>query len=269
MKLSNLLQNSKINWTSFLVEEDGRSYGDRDTFNISSRDFLAFAKKDYYFLNEQGLINALSNAKRAIDCQLDWILYYLGYDYLKFDEKTYPNIRAVIDEFESENEKLNDTTFKLKFIQAMEIAPSFLVSKIRLLRNKLEHEYVIPKKKEVREALDIAELFINATENVVYSNICQSFRISNNIDSETGILIKEIYCVDFHVSNSKNIEVRLCMKEEQLVENITSKDEEYVFLLKAMVSHNFCYLTKAFGKSIDIRNIKYKAILMDEDIMFP
>ncbi|WP_072743125.1 hypothetical protein [Sporanaerobacter acetigenes] len=91
----------KIDWTNFFVEEDCRCYDDELKFDISSKDFLIFAKGDYYCSTKQGLTNALSNAKRAIDCQVDWIISYLGYDYLKFNDATYPNIDNIINEYES------------------------------------------------------------------------------------------------------------------------------------------------------------------------
>lgn len=269
MKLSDLLQKSKVDWTNFFIEEDERVCDDTDKFDISSKDFLNFAKKDYKCLNKQGMINALCNAKRAIDCQVDWILDYLGYEYLKFSEEVYPNIKNLITEFELENGVLSDTSFKLKFLQAMEISPAFLLSKIRLLRNKLEHEYTVPKVEEVKEALEVAELFINATKNVVYSEICHKFMFSSNFDNRGLLREKDFYYVDFDLSGDKKITVELCNSEREITKNITSTDEEYVFLIKAMVSHDFSYLPKAFGKKIDNKYIKYCAILMGEKVMFP
>jgi len=36
---------------------------------------------------------------------------------------------------------------KLRLIQVLEIAPTFLISQIREIRNKLEHEYILPNEK--------------------------------------------------------------------------------------------------------------------------
>ncbi|MBZ9624732.1 hypothetical protein G9F71_017930 [Clostridium sp. FP2] len=257
MKLNKLADKFKIDWTNFLIIEDCRFYNDQSVFDISSKDFLTFAKGDYYCSNKQGLINALSNAKRAIDCQVDWIITYLGYDYLKFNGENYPNINNIIGEFESQNETFKDIPYKLKFVQSMEIAPAFLVSKIRSLRNKLEHEYAIPKKQDVKEAVEIAELFINATENIVRSNICSSFQFGSNFDNETLEFNDTNYYIDFDITEHKNINIRIFNSEEKISETIIPTDEEYVFFIKAMVSHEFRYLAKAFGKTIDNKHIKY------------
>jgi hypothetical protein len=264
-----MLKKLKIDWTNFLILESSRSYDDKIKFDISPKDFLSFAKQDFNLSNRHGMINALCNAKRAIDCQVDWILVYLGYDYLKFNQEAHPNIKDIIDQYESENEKLNDIPFKLKFIQAMGIAPLFLVSKIRLLRNKLEHEYFLPKKEEVKEALEVAELFINATYNVVYSSICTEISFGSNFDSEKLDFIEEHYYVEFNVSTDKSIHVMILGLEERIKEIITVKDLEYVFMIKAMVSHDFYYLTKAFNQKIEKKYIKYTGSLFDEEVIFP
>ncbi len=44
------------------------------------------------------------------------------------------------------------------------MAPGGLVSDVRLLRNKLEHYYSIPSEIEAGRAIEIAELFVAATE---------------------------------------------------------------------------------------------------------
>ena len=61
-----------------------------------------------------------------------------------------------------------DVAFKLKIIQSLNLAPAFLVSKIRNLRNRLEHYYELPDNKDVREALDIAELFLKTLTGMTH-----------------------------------------------------------------------------------------------------
>lgn len=143
MKLDDL--KIKINWNSFYIVQDCTSYSNNINFDLTPEDFLNFAKEDYQNLDNKGLVGVLSNSKRAIDCQIDWIISYLGFDYLNFNEKNYSNIKSLINEFEKTMDYNNTLTFKLRFIQALEIAPTFLISKIRKFRNKLEHEYIIPK----------------------------------------------------------------------------------------------------------------------------
>jgi len=57
------------------------------------------------------------------------------------------------------------------------MAPSGVISDIRTLRNKTEHEYVVPMEVDVKAAVEIAELFLSATERHLMS--VWSFRISD------------------------------------------------------------------------------------------
>ncbi len=47
-------------------------------YPIKPADFITFAKADFYKPDTQGLVNALSNAKRAIDCQADSFIDCIG-----------------------------------------------------------------------------------------------------------------------------------------------------------------------------------------------
>ncbi|GAA0177166.1 hypothetical protein SH2C18_04420 [Clostridium sediminicola] len=141
----------KINWSNFYICKDAFFYNDDVEFDLTPEDFLMFAKEDYNNLDNRGLVGVLSNSKRAIDCQVDWMISYLGFDYLNFNESNYPNIKELINKFEEGLNNKKNLSFKLRFIQALEIAPTFLISKIRNLRNKLEHEYIVPKEDEARE----------------------------------------------------------------------------------------------------------------------
>ncbi len=47
-------------------------------FDIIAEEFLEFAERDILNIGKYGLVNALSNAKRAIDCQVDKVLCCFG-----------------------------------------------------------------------------------------------------------------------------------------------------------------------------------------------
>lgn len=67
----------EIDWTRVRCIMDG---GVSFEFNqeINPRDFLSFAKEDVQSADTRGLVNALSNSKRAIDYQVDIVLDCLG-----------------------------------------------------------------------------------------------------------------------------------------------------------------------------------------------
>lgn len=71
-------------------------------FEVTPEEFLNFAKMDYKDNSKKGLVGAVTNAKRAIDCQIDWIINYLGYEYLEFNEEKYTYLFNAIREIERE-----------------------------------------------------------------------------------------------------------------------------------------------------------------------
>jgi hypothetical protein len=109
------------------------------TTKLRPTDYLRFANLDIEQDLEHQEINALSNAKRAIDCQVDNIIFTFGIK----RKRTFPEKLAVVEELGL-------------------LAPRIL-KKVVKIRNLLEHEYYHPQKAEVEDAIDIASLFIEAT----------------------------------------------------------------------------------------------------------
>lgn len=114
-------------------------------FEISPRKFLAFAESDCRGKYSHQLVNALSNMKRAIECQLDTLLYALG----------------LMHRSEKEGWSFRQKAEMLSYLGIL--APEVL-KRINKRRNLLEHEYRAPKQPEVEDGLDIARLFIEYTD---------------------------------------------------------------------------------------------------------
>jgi len=119
-------------------------------FEISAKEFLTYAKSDFKENDEKGLINALSNAKRAISNRMDEMIKLSCLQ--KNSSKNRWNIPTKMD--------------KLSAIGIF--APGLLQRKITSMRNLLEHEYIKPKdSQEVEDVIDIAELFLKSTEKYI------------------------------------------------------------------------------------------------------
>lgn len=119
-------------------------------FEISAKEFLSFAKSDFKENDEKGLINALSNAKRAISNRMDEMIK------LSFLQKI------------SLKNRWNVPTKMNKLGEIGIFVPSILQRKITSTRNLLEHEYVRPNNsQEVLDAIEIAELFLASTEKYI------------------------------------------------------------------------------------------------------
>lgn len=214
-----ILTFSKLDLTDmYLTSSSGISMSEK-IFEIQPRDFLRYAKEDFNDGNERGKINSITNAKRAIDCQLDEVLVKL----LRSSSDFKPSIRDFIDDFEIEPE----TPFKLKLINALNLAPSILISKSRTLRNKLEHEYKKPNVNEVKEALEIADLFLRSV-TAKFAMIWTDFEISDDKENEIKIQFDP---------NSNSFEFSV-FKKNQLEKTyfIQSDNIEYFYFLRLMFS---------------------------------
>src|SRR5579859_7489665 len=86
MKLKSFIEKGKLDWTNLSFATDGGT-GYPSRFEIRPDDFITFAKADFFKADTRGLVNALSNAKRAIDCQTDAFLIANGLDPDKLDKQ--------------------------------------------------------------------------------------------------------------------------------------------------------------------------------------
>ncbi len=189
----------------------------RFEFNISPKDFLKFGKKDFQTNDDRGNINCLTNSKRAIDCQTDRILAMYGIAIEKFPDAAIEFIRHTSHLNKSESRTA------LRLIQALGIAPIDLISKARLLRHKLEHYYEIPSREETKESLEVAELFVNATEHKVY--IIWSYYFGNHINGE------DMYnYIDVAFDQDKGC-FTLIDSDEEII-TITAENVLYYYFLK-------------------------------------
>ena len=75
-------QNLGINYSKIVVGLDTNDYFESTKFpyDLGPKDYLDFARLDHKEKSHRGRINATANAKRAIDCEIDWALHYLKVD---------------------------------------------------------------------------------------------------------------------------------------------------------------------------------------------
>jgi hypothetical protein len=160
-------------------------------YEVDASEFLSFAKEDLRGNSERGRVNALSNAKRAIECRMDEFL-------------TLSNFRF----FSSHHGwKL---PYKMQVLQTFGVpAPNILRSLITSKRNLLEHEYMRPKdQQEIQNIVDITELFLKATDPYVGKGYLASATVSRAQWFKPGFFAPTLFgkSMDFRESTSKKVE---------------------------------------------------------------
>lgn len=157
MNLKTFLEQGPLNLRDvYFSASDGTGYF--SSYALRPDDFLTFAKADLYTADTRGLINGLSNAKRAIDCQADSFIECLGFRTDRLDKQLGPDgVKSLAFGMTS-----SEGPLKFRFLQALGIATPSIVGRMRALRNMLEHEYKKPARRGVTDAIGIAELFVQA-----------------------------------------------------------------------------------------------------------
>ncbi|HZK95109.1 MAG TPA: hypothetical protein VFC67_12945 [Prolixibacteraceae bacterium] len=229
-KLLNILKSSKLDLTKlYLIPEYGGPLN-KSNFEICPKDFLRFAKQDLKAGDEHGYINSLTNSKRAIDCQIDEAMENLGIKSNKFN----PEFNEFLKLYNFEE----DIPVKLKIIHIINLAPSLIISKTRTLRNKLEHIYQKPKLSEVKDALDVADLFIRSIEGKFNGMLTDFyFTDENNHNEENGW--KTIISLNISFDTDKlHFKITLKRNKKTVLEEIfiDSNDKEFCGLLGVMIS---------------------------------
>jgi hypothetical protein len=113
-------------------------------FELNPEDFLERAEDDYELGGSASLLNSITNAKRAIHCQIDQVLISLGF-----------------------SPKRLNLPKKVEMLDRLGFLAPRILRKVTDARNVLEHEYSSPTLEQVEDALDLAALFIGATNRVL------------------------------------------------------------------------------------------------------
>lgn len=129
-------------------------------FDISPKNFLKYAEYDLKTEYEHHLINSLSNIKRAIDCQFDYLFYGFGL-------------------LEKSNKEKWTFPVKMNKLNNLGVISPRILRNINRKRNLLEHDYVLPNKHDVEDALDVAILFNAYTEKFLLNALteCEFYHI--------------------------------------------------------------------------------------------
>ncbi|XZW59374.1 hypothetical protein ACT40J_09630 [Acinetobacter baumannii] len=209
----------------------------RKYFDLIPEDYLSFAKKDLKQRDERGLINALSNAKRAIDCLIENTLKNFDINIKKLPKVALNFCEEVLNE-----EDKQISPFSLRLFCALGLSPSILISEVRSLRNRVEHEFSNPQKKDVLRACEVAELLVNNLKaKELYScaiDISDTKKHEGMAEgSITGVRFNYVYSF---LNRNESFYIYFYDKNDTLYEYyFNPEDKIYYYFLKAMFIAEF------------------------------
>lgn len=157
--------------------------------------YLEFAKEDLSEGSERrNHVNAVSNAKRAFHFQVEMLCDAFGWQVLyKTKYKGFPE--------------------RLEFLEKCGILSPNILRKLNKKRNEIEHDYYIPSIEEVEDYLDIVELFLMATKDILD-------RFPEHIDYE--LMKDSIY--DSSLDLPETITVIIAMSKGEIFINLYGKE---------------------------------------------
>ena len=127
----------------------------RDTvklpWDITPDKYIKFAQDEIVAKDERSVINALSNAKRALACQVDSLLLAFGLD-AACEKWSFPR--------------------KLERLEMIGIIAPSVLKKINKERNEMEHGYALPDREAIVDFVGIVALFIAATNRHIFNRRC-------------------------------------------------------------------------------------------------
>ncbi len=174
-----------------------------ELFDVDPRDYLEFAKQDLVEGGDRGLINGLTNAKRAMTCRIDAILKL--YNLECASNHNYPTKLGLLKYFG---------------LSAPDIVPEQIMK-----RNQIEHEYTKPKNRECKDAIDIVELFLKASDQYVEKGHISGAHVECPIDVQEEMdnkakkrikTIKDVYDLNFN-SEERSLQVSHKMVEHNTI----------------------------------------------------
>jgi hypothetical protein len=118
---------------------------------LLAADYLRFARTDLRGGSTRGDVNALGNAKRALHCRIDSVLYTTGF-------------------WKRAERERWDFADKEQLMAEIQIVAPLILRRINKLRNRVEHDYAAPDDRDqLGDFIDAVELFLAGTEHAASS----------------------------------------------------------------------------------------------------
>jgi hypothetical protein len=134
------------------IEHASSSYEKVDLpWDLGAEQYLSFARTDSRQRGRRAAVNALGNAKRALHCQIDSVLFAAGF-------------------WSRSQERRWDFHAKTELLAELQIATPKVLGRINRLRNQVEHGYSAPEDLgQLEDFIDVVELFIAGTRRFARS----------------------------------------------------------------------------------------------------
>ncbi|HEV7643372.1 MAG TPA: hypothetical protein VGO50_05450 [Pyrinomonadaceae bacterium] len=141
-------------------------------YELTPRDYLRFAESELSGTTDHNLINCVGHLKRALDCQLDTFLHMFN----------------LLQLFRKRNLKFEK---KLEFLTAAGVFSSRSLARLNTIRNRMEHDYEVPKIADIESYFDLTTAFVSVLELTALLNTELGFGSRGSTKRSAGYLLVE------------------------------------------------------------------------------
>jgi len=164
LSLAQIFERAQLDWYRLVVTQESGVILEHE-YPLSAKFFLTCAREDLKEGKSRGFVNALSNAKRAIDCQTDSYLCAIGFSPKTLQKQLGATVIQGLVQFSP----AVDRPLKFRVLESLGIVAPAIVNRVRTIRHLLEHQYKKPTPAAVRDAIDIASLYVSALDGSMNS----------------------------------------------------------------------------------------------------
>jgi len=192
------------------------SIPDLPEYEIHPREFFGYAEEEMEDLkSNRSVVNCISNLKRAMDSQVDILLYSLNL------QKLYKDKRLGFDR-------------KIGFINKCGFFNKGSLSRINTIRNKLEHHYELPSIEDIEVYFDLVYAFIIVLEGGITTVGRESERTFSVVEWKEDDSEPEEIGELYSSYKPKNIELKIDFSKQdfkrEFVANSGNLDELAFFI---------------------------------------
>jgi len=139
-------------------QEGGSPVVNISEFELMPFDYIEFAQNELNKNTSESLVNCIGHLKRSIECQIDRFLLAINlYDLITKNNLKYPT--------------------KFDVIEVTGMFHSKSLQLLNTIRNKMEHEYKIPKVKDLQAYYELCNAFILVVESYDFVYLWRSIRM--------------------------------------------------------------------------------------------
>lgn len=117
------------------------------SYDLMPQDYLTYAAEALENPTDANRINCIAHLKRAAECQADTLFHLLCL---------------------SGNAKIRNFPMKMTAIASLDLMPSRSIAELNRIRNKMEHEYAVPKIDDLNLYFDLVAGFVSSLEGAIF-----------------------------------------------------------------------------------------------------